>query len=110
MRRWTAGASHDFDGITGAIYPAPGGGKFDGDLVLRLICQECGHDFQPKFELAFFMCDFFADNEEERSKHEPGWRFHGDTFFMRALAEAIRSGWRGAAERVRRQRERRRAA
>lgn len=107
MRRWTAGARHDFDGITGAIYP---GRKEGDDLVLHLICRECGTHHIPKDELVFFMADFLAENEEQLLPFRPHWRKHGDTYFMEQLADAIKNGWRGASERVRRQRERRRAA
>ncbi len=103
MRRWHAEDEVALGGIRGIVRE---GVKFPGDLVLQLQvpCRYDRHVFVPRFELVYAMADFFAENEDARANYEDGWRFNGDTYFMKALGEAMKSGWEGAAQRVREQR------
>ena len=96
MRRWTAGTSHDFDGITVAIRP---GHKSPDDLALWLCVN--GRWFEPRMEFALALVDFFAENERALAKHRPFWKFNGDAYFLQAVGDAVRFGWKRPAARIR---------
>jgi len=82
------------------------GSKFPGDL--RLDVRGTDGQWRPvTMAMAFFLIDFFTENEQERGQYEGHWRRNGDMYFIDACIGAVRDGWRAAADKVRRQRERR---
>jgi len=57
-------------------------------------------------EMAFFLVDFFTENEQARRQHMGHWVQNGDRYFLSKCIEAVRHGWRKAADELKRQRER----
>lgn len=81
------------------------GRKFPGDLRLE---HYANGSWQPtKMEIAFFLVDFFAENEDVR-RHYMGesWRENGQRYFMKKCWAAVRNGWRSVAAEIERQRGR----
>lgn len=84
------------------------GTKFPGDL--RLMVRGTDGQWRPvHMAFAFYLIDFFSENERERTQYME-WRRNGDEFFMAACWDAVRRGWRAAADRLQRQRLRKGAA
>ena len=98
-RRWEAGFRDDVSGLTLRTVP---GKKFPGDLKLEVWT---GTTWYPvKMELAFYLADFFTENEQERKAHMNFWRLNGDYYFMKRLFGAVKNGWRVEADRIEQQR------
>lgn len=81
------------------------GKKFPGDLVLE---QWNGLSWVAiPFDVTFLQVDFFSENERLRAEYEDGWVQNGDRYFWSQCMDAVRHGWRHAADKLARQRRRR---
>ncbi len=90
--------------IDGIDFHIEDGTKFPGDLVLSARGSD-GVWRKVRMELAFFLIDFIADNEERRSDHMSYWKWSGKRYFMDACWQAAKGGYRNAADKVKRQRD-----
>jgi hypothetical protein len=100
-RRWSAGKELR---VSGLPLRTRQGDKFPGDLRLDGYIE--GAWVPVKMELAFALCDFFAENEDEMRRYRSYWRQNGQRYFMAACVDAIRDGWEPAAAKIERQRAR----
>lgn len=98
-RRWTTGR-HKVSGVPMRVVE---GAKVPGDL--RLEWWDGRYWVPVKMELAFFLVDFFTENEQHIKQYRSWWRQNGDRYFLDQCVAAVRDGWQAAADRVRRQRE-----
>lgn len=84
------------------------GSKAPDDL--RLDAHINGEWVPLRMELAFFLVDFFAENEQALKAHRSFWKENGDAYFMKHVIQAWKEGWKVPAMAVRNQRARRGAA
>lgn len=77
---------------------------------LRVEARLAGRWVPLKMELAFFLVDFFAENERHLQPFRPHWRQNGDRYFLSKCIEAYKRGWRVVADELDNYRNRRGAA
>jgi hypothetical protein len=101
VTEWKNGMEETIDGIE---FRVSRGTKFPDDLVLWARGTD-GRWRMVHMDLAFFLVDFLADNEDRRTPHVSFWKVNGQKFFMTACWDAARNGWQAAAAKLARQRD-----
>lgn len=60
--------------------------------------------------VAFYLVDFFTENEGYLNPYRPNWRRSGEAYFLDECHAAARDGWQAPARRIVEQRRRKEAA
>lgn len=104
-RRWTAGSSAT---ISGLEFRVVDGNKEPGDLRVE---WRTATGWQPvEMAAAFYLVDFFVDNEDHLKQFRPHWTETAADFFFGHLWMAVKKGWTEARDTVVRDRQRREEA
>lgn len=99
-RRWH---SNQRSRISGVDLLIEDGTKVPGDLRLMVRGSD-GMWRAVDMALAFYLVDFFTENEDNIRLHRGHWRQNGQRYFLSKCIQAIRLGWRNVADEIERQR------
>lgn len=93
--RWRAGWQHTEAGVSFRVVVGKKDVQSDGSTEdLRLEWKGNDGYWQPvTFAAAYILVDFFAENEDIRTKFQPHWQVQGGDYFMRSVDKARRVGW-----------------